>query len=107
LLASSVLQLLRHRSATTLSIYTTIAPGATLQMAAPSNPISRPYSPPYQIRPPETTDSTKTQSLDRTPRTRSLDFSCAGVMSLLSFVNIAYKMQPRDYPHSAPWLSKQ
>ncbi|KAL9324294.1 hypothetical protein ACSQ67_009151 [Phaseolus vulgaris] len=54
--------------------------GATLRMATPSNPISSSYSPPYQITPPTTTDSTTTQSLDKTPRNLSLEFSALSIM---------------------------
>jgi len=100
-LASSVLQLLRHNTFPTLPIYTRVAPRATLQMATPSNPISRPYSPPYQITSLTIMDFTKTQSLDKTPGTLSLDFSCVGMTSFLSFVNNVSKMQPSNYPHIA------
>jgi len=80
LLASSDLQILRHNTFLTLPIYTRLTPGATLQMATPSNPISSSYSPPYQITPPTTTDSTTTQSLDKTPRNLSLEFSALSIM---------------------------
>jgi len=55
---------------------------------------------------PATTDFTTTESLHKTPQTLSLDFSCAGVMSLLSFVNNVSKMQLHNYPQNARWPSK-